>query len=62
MKRLLPLLLLFTLLLAGCLKDSPSSRTAINDGTMAVKVITVDGHDYVVAYRSSGIAICPKTP
>lgn len=62
MKRLLPLLLLFTLFLTGCVKDSPSSYTTIDDVAMTVKVITVDGHDYVVAYRSSGIAICPKTP
>lgn len=62
MKRLLPLLLLSTLFLVGCVKDDPFSRTTIDDATMTVKVITVDGHDYVVAYRSSGIAICPKTP
>lgn len=63
-----PLLCLLMLALAGC-DPAPSANGLAPYGRVVaettygwVRVMTIDGHDYIIVTDNHGVAICPKTP
>ncbi len=64
-----PFLCLLALVLAGCEGPSPTRDNTAPYGQVVaqtdwgwVRVVKIDGHDYVVVSSQHGVAICPKTP